>query len=89
MRKITFVLLMIILLLSALAAGGESPFPGPDPERKVDDTMLEILNGNLDPNDIEGYPTGLTDIFRVNFNSKQICFDFTRIIADRYFKRIR
>lgn len=39
---------MIILLLSALAAGGESFFPGPDPERKVDDNMLEILNGNLD-----------------------------------------
>ena len=48
MRKITFVLLMIILLLSALAAEGESPFLGPDPERKVDETMLEILNGNLD-----------------------------------------
>ena len=48
MNKLTLVLLMIILLLSALGAEGESSFPGPDPEKKVDDTMLEILNGNLD-----------------------------------------
>ena len=48
MQKITFILLMIILLLSAVSAGGESSFPGPDPERKADDAMLEILNQNLD-----------------------------------------
>ena len=35
---------MIIFLLSAVSAGGESSFPGPDPERKADDAMLEILN---------------------------------------------
>lgn len=34
----------------------------------ITQTVRDILNGNLDPNDIEGYPTGLTDIFRVNFN---------------------